>query len=119
MDSVKLDKIDALAGAAHSDIPPHWYSEAFFFAFTDEDDGDVFTPEDAAYLAACDPATIRDLVAAARERDELRAALTTIGDLCALSVEDMAVQHGSVQRVLMAVIPSIVDAALHHKDGAS
>lgn len=98
------DRLDALAAAAHSDTPPHWYTEAFFFAFTDEDDGDVFTPEDAAYLAAVDPATIRALIrdrdAAVRERDELRAAL----------------EHVTTHHLGRGFVCKTARAALHSKD---
>jgi hypothetical protein len=46
------------------------------------------------------------------EVERLRVALVAIGDLATLPLDAMRDQHGSEQRVLMAVIPSIVDAAL-------
>ena len=79
-----LDKLDALAAAA---TPGPW--TAFIDDYGDGDrPGTMFitadpqgaqhylatgmSSHDAAFIVACDPATIRDLVAAAQERDELR-----------------------------------------------
>jgi hypothetical protein len=43
--------------------------------------------------------------------DALREALDAIEAVCSLDIEEMRAQHGSEQRVLLAVIPALVEKA--------
>lgn len=93
MTDERLDRLDALAGAA---TPGPWVAQSYddgssgnhpwyidTHAYADGPEP-VVAPTyplgaaDAAFIAACDPATIRELVAAVRERDELREAATEL-----------------------------------------
>ena len=124
-----LDRLDALAAAATPgpwfshphDIPGEpvpWSSSVFFTGGRIDRTPRILVARaeysDAAFIAACDPATIRYLVAAARERDELR----DIG-------REIVRFYGTDRTWSLAYRAALgsrideLDAALHHKDGAS
>jgi hypothetical protein len=58
--------LDALRALAEAIEDGGWYNAAFLGAFIDDDDEQMFGPQDAAYIAAADPATILRLIAMAR-----------------------------------------------------
>jgi hypothetical protein len=60
------DELDRLEALARSIEDGGWYNADFLACFIDGDDEQVFPDADAAFIAACDPDTIRRLIAAAR-----------------------------------------------------
>lgn len=63
MNAAKLDELAALTEAIWDG---GWHNADYLRAFIDNDDERVFPAEDAAYIAALDPSTVRDLIEAAR-----------------------------------------------------
>ena len=111
-----LDKLDALAAAA---TPGPWAAvripeakdDWWSVGSTANDEDVALTGEaDAAFIAACDPATIRDLVAAAREptREQLADAIAQTDTDHSWLPEGLDVETAA----------DWLYAALHPKDGA-
>ena len=94
-----LDRLDVLAAAASGDV---WYPVAELEPWVGK--------PDAAFIAACDPATIRSLVAEVRRGRE---AELFLGDIQA----DLKALGSPLARDMAAKIARF-RAALHREDGA-